>query len=262
MSKQNIFEILGPGKSFAIGIVTTLLVIFSVGFFVLLFSGDNSFSFDSGSEDKYAGFNQPAADSDGQAPSAQPNNQAAGEIKIAPLSDADHVRGDLNKADIVVVEFSDYECPFCQRFDPTMKQIVADYGGKVAWVYRHFPLDSLHPEARGKAEASECVTEQGGNEAFWKFNDRMYDASQAKITISQLPDFVESIGLDVDVFNDCVKNRKYKDKVNGNYQDAVSSGGRGTPYSVVITKDGKKKPISGALPLAQIKSVIDPLLSK
>ena len=82
------------------------------------------------------------------------------------------VQGDEN-APVTIVEFTDYECPFCARFHPTMDQIVDEYGGRVAWVYRHFPLPS-HPKAEPLARGSECITELGGNDAFWVYTDYVF----------------------------------------------------------------------------------------
>ena len=85
--------------------------------------------------------------------------------KIKPVAAMDHIRGDA-KAPVKVVEFSDPECPFCKRFHDTMREVVKAYDGKVAWVYRHFPLDSLHSKARKETEAMECAAELGGNDKF------------------------------------------------------------------------------------------------
>lgn len=86
------------------------------------------------------------------------------------LDDDDHYRGNPD-AEIVLVEYSDYECPFCTRFQTTMQQVIADYGDQVAWVYRHYPLPQLHPNAIMLANASECATELGGSDAFWELSD-------------------------------------------------------------------------------------------
>src|SRR6185295_5043808 len=88
--------------------------------------------------------------------------QAAQSVK--PVAAEDHIRGDL-AAPVKVIEFSDFECPFCKGFHATMKQVMADYekDGKVAWVYRHFPIDELHSKARKEAQAAECAGELGGN---------------------------------------------------------------------------------------------------
>lgn len=93
---------------------------------------------------------------------------------LAPVTAADHIRGDIN-APVKIVEFSDIDCPFCKKFHTTMQEVMKTYGkdGKVAWVYRHLPLTQLHPDAKNKAEASECVTEIGGKDKFWAFVDRL-----------------------------------------------------------------------------------------
>lgn len=95
------------------------------------------------------------------------------EIKINPITSADHIFGNPN-AGVKIVEFSDLQCPFCARFHPTLKQIIQEYDGQVAWVYRHFPLASIHPSARPAAIGSECAAELGGNNAFWKFVDAVF----------------------------------------------------------------------------------------
>ena len=88
---------------------------------------------------------------------------------------SDHFRGNKN-ASVKLIEYSDFQCPYCQRFHPTMQQMLSEYSDKVAWIYRHFPLDSIHPQARPAALASECVFELGGDEAFWKFADEVLGA--------------------------------------------------------------------------------------
>ncbi len=95
---------------------------------------------------------------------------------VIPVSDSDHVRGNPD-ADVVIIEYSDFDCPFCTRFHETMKDVVADSDGRVAWVYRHFPLEQLHPQAAAVAVASECVADIGGDDAFWQFTDSYYSAS-------------------------------------------------------------------------------------
>ena len=93
------------------------------------------------------------------------------------ITENDHIRGNPD-ASITIVEFSDFQCPFCTRFHPTVKQALAEYGDQVRWVYKHFPLSQIHPEAISDAEASECIAEQKGGDGFWNFADALF-ASQS-----------------------------------------------------------------------------------
>ncbi len=251
-SKQTLLEVLGPKKSFGAGFLSAVVVFFVIGFFVLL-SGGNFLSFSNEKDVVTFG------DNTEQVTNENGSDSGSAEIALKPVTSNDHVRGDLNTASAVIVEFSDYDCPFCARFHETMQQVRSKYPDSVAWVYRHFPLDSLHPEARTKAEASECVAELGGNEAFWKFTDIMFDKSRS-VKAAQLNDIAGEVGVSVADFKTCMSENRYKDKVQSQYQDAVASGGRGTPHSIVVTKDGQQIPVSGALPFEQIKSILDPLV--
>ena len=197
----------------------------------------------------------------------QTRREAAGTVK--PVDGEDHILGDPG-ASVKLVEFSDFECPFCKRAHLTLKQIMAEYGetGKVAWVYRHFPLDSLHKKARKEAQASECANELGGNDAFWAYADRLYETtpSNDRLDLSLLPKIAEEIGLDRDTFEACLagdaRGGKYADHIESDVQDAVASGGTGTPYIVVIAPNGEAFPINGAQPYSAVKSIIELALNK
>lgn len=263
-SKPSIFEVLGPGKTFALGIITTILVGSTVGFFVMLLSNDNIASTENDAK-AFAGTTNTAPTNTAV---AQPTNTVAAaptpstNISIQPVTSDDHIKGDLDTAEVVVVEFSDTECPFCKRFHTTMEQVVNDYEGKVAWVYRHFPLDSLHSKARNEAIATECAAEQGGNDGFWAYLDRLMEITPSNdgLQASQLPEIATYVGLDVTKFQTCLDDQKYADVVRAHEQDATASGGQGTPYSVAIGSDGTMVPISGAQPITSVKSAIDSLL--
>ncbi len=192
----------------------------------------------------------------------QRRRQAAGAAK--PVDGEDHILGNPD-APVKLIEFSDFECPFCKRFHLTMKRLMNEYGkdGKVAWVYRHFPLDSLHAKARKEAQAAECANELGGNEAFWAYSDRLFEVtpSNDRLDLAVLPRIAQEIGLDRAKFEACLggdaRGGKYAAHIEADVQDATASGGTGTPYSLVIAPNGKTFPINGAQPLAALKSIID-----
>lgn len=189
-----------------------------------------------------------------------PEGDTASLDKMAEISNSDHVRGDRN-APVKIVEYSDLECPFCKRFHETMKQIMDEYGkdGKVAWVYRHFPLDQLHSKARNEAVATECANELGGNDKFWAYTDRIFEISPTNngLDPAELPKIAQYVGLNVDKFNTCLTGGKYDKHIEDDLQNAQATGGNGTPWSIVVAKNGKKFPLNGAQPLEAIKQLIE-----
>lgn len=90
------------------------------------------------------------------------------DIEVPAVTKSDRYLGNID-ADVVIIEYSDIDCPFCKKFHPTLERISQEYGSKIAWVYRNFPLESLHPEARTKAEAAECVGQIAGNDTYWRY---------------------------------------------------------------------------------------------
>lgn len=159
--------------------------------------------------------------------------------EINPVTSADHIQGNIN-APIVLVEYSDLECPFCKVFHLTLEGLMATYGkdGKLAWVYRHFPLDR-HPKAPKESEASECAAELGGNDAFWKYITRVYEITPANngLDEAKLPEIAKFAGVDVKAFNTCLTSGKYTSKVQDQLADGQKAGGNGTPYSMMILKN-------------------------
>lgn len=180
---------------------------------------------------------------------------------VRAVSRIDHIRGNMN-APVKVIEYSDTECPFCKNFHNTMKQILNDYGDKVAWVYRHSPIDSLHPKARKEAQALECANELGGNDKFWEYADRLYEITPANngLDLSELPKIAQYVGLDVSKFNACLESEKYIEVIENDSKNAAATGGGGTPWSIVIAKNGKKYPINGAVPYQMLKQTIEAAL--
>jgi len=179
---------------------------------------------------------------------------------IKPIGAEDHVLGNP-KADIVIVEYSDIECPFCKQFHATLHQLMNEYGadGKLAWVYRHFPV---HTNSIKEGEAVECAAEIGGNDAFWKYTDEIFETTTSNngLDLAKLPVIAEEVGLDVERFNTCLASGKYATKIEKDRADVISAGARGTPYSVIFAK-GDRIPLNqGALPYNDMKTIIDTIL--
>lgn len=208
--------------------------------------------------------------SGGKGPNPQANTQIntdveqqTPEIDVQPVTEDDHIRGNPN-ADILLVEYSDYDCPFCARFHETLNQIMDEYGagGRVAWVYRHFPLQQLHPNAPRLAVAAECVAEQGGNDAFWTFTDLVFDREvNVSTDLSKLPEFAQTAGVDPVAFEECLNSDRYNEQISGDVEEAIAAGGRGTPHTIVLVGD-QHGTISGAQEFSAVKQIIDTLLSQ
>ena len=180
-------------------------------------------------------------------------------VKVEKVSDKDHIRGNKD-AKVFLIEYSDFECPFCARFHPTAQQMLDEYGDDVAWVYRHFPLDILHPRARPAAQASECAAELGGEDAFWSFIDEIFENQETALSDSGLKNTASRLGLDARAFSDCVENEKYKDKVEEQYQGGLTAGVTGTPGNFVVNSKGEIWLIPGAVPFEILKEAIDEAL--
>lgn len=188
-------------------------------------------------------------------------NTQTDQIEVLPVTSKDHIIGSRN-ADLVIVEYSDTECPFCKTFHKTMHQIVNDYEGRVAWVYRQFPIVQLHSRAPKESEATECAAELGGNQAFWDYVDKVFETTNSNNSLdpAELPKIATAIGLDEAAFNTCLSSGKYTEFVDKSVENAIKAGATGTPYSVIISKKGPEVIINGAEPIESVKSKIDALL--
>lgn len=190
--------------------------------------------------------------------------QFASAENVEKLKVNDHVRGKRD-ARILLIEYSDLECPFCKRFHPTAQKAVDSYDGQVAWVYRHFPLDTLHPKADKEAEAVECAGDLGGNDGFWKMVDKIFEVTPSNngLNLDDLPKLATSVGLDEDKFKSCIDSGKYAKHVEEDYQGGIKAGVSGTPGNILLdTKTGKTVVIPGAQPFEQVKQAIDNLLAE
>jgi protein-disulfide isomerase len=184
-------------------------------------------------------------------------------IQFREVTDADHILGNP-AAPIKIIEYSDLDCQFCRIFHATMKQIMLEYGktGEVAWVYRHFPIVELHPNAPRLAEASECVAELGGNDAFWKFIDTVFTTSNGgRFDMERLDATAATAGVTVTAFRECYDSRRHQAKVAADFDDATKAGGVGTPHNIIVSPVSPPIPVPGAQPYSTIQSIISTLLA-
>lgn len=218
-----------------------------------------------------------------------------GEVALNPVTSNDYIRGNPN-AKVVIVEFSDTECPFCKRFHETMQSLVEKLGkdGTMAWVYRNFPIKELHPNAPKQAEALLCAGKLGGQTAFWDFTDRVYATTPANngLDMKQLPVIAKQIGLNETDFNTCLNSGEMTARVESERADGLKSGGSGTPFNVfvanktfkrenvekfltdsalkygfplelaTISEDNMRVALSGAMPIELIEGLISSMIAE
>ena len=201
----------------------------------------------------------------GQAPAAQaPEPQPYQPIDPSTFAlpdSGDHVRGN-SSAKIAIIEYSDFDCPFCGSFHETAQQIVDDSNGEVQWIYRHFPLDQLHPDAFTKSAASECAYLQGGDEAFWAFTDEIYNSfSGSALEEAEYREMASDLGFDATQFMNCINNGDTADRVKKDMEEGTAAGVRGTPGNYIVNFETETIiPLRGAEPLENVRNVIDGLL--
>jgi protein-disulfide isomerase len=177
--------------------------------------------------------------------------------------DGDPIKGDRN-ARLVLVEFTDYQCPFCARHvRDTFPQLEADYikTGKLRYVTREFPLESIHPQAFKAAEAALCAGDQG---KYWEMHARLF-ANQRALGADQLGAHAQAVGLDEAKFSQCLSGGTKAAKVRRDLADGAKAGVTGTPAFFLGVADGATvkvvRVIKGAQPLASFKEAIDSALA-
>ena len=199
---------------------------------------------------------KPQAPAAKQAPTPAARPTTAKEV--LPVDPAvDHIRGPKN-ASITVIEYSDFECPFCKRFHPIMKELLAK-DPDVQWVYRHFPLP-MHRNAQKAAEAAECVAELAGDDAYWAMTDALI-ALQA-VTDDALVKAAVAAGAPEKAFQDCLTSGKMADVVKKFHESGAKAGITGTPGSIVIhNPSGTNEIVRGAKQLPALQATIEKLRS-
>lgn len=192
-----------------------------------------------------------AAPSPSPSPAPSPSNDrpTAPSAPVKPVDEkTDHIRGGKN-AKVTLIEYSDFECPFCLRHLDTLNQLLTNYKNDVRLVYRHFPL-SFHPDAQKAAEASECAGNQG---KFWEMHDKIFEANKAgTMSVQRWKDAAKELGLDTNKFNKCLDSGETAAKIAKDMQEGGGAGVSGTPGTFV---NGKL--VEGAVPLATFKQIVE-----
>jgi protein-disulfide isomerase len=156
---------------------------------------------------------------------------------VRPVGTADHILGNP-AAPIMIIEYSDFDCEHCKNFEDAMHRVIADAGadGKIAWVFRQFPLTELHPNAMKHAQAAECVAIAGGNAAFWTFADALF--ANQPVDPSRYGALAASAGVPSDAFTTCYTDaaNTVDEHINIDRKNALDSGAVGTPYSLIVVK--------------------------
>lgn len=246
---------LSPRASFALGLIGGILVLCTIGFFILLSivlkGGVNVAA-------NVVAPSQPSAVAPSQPSAAAPSAPEDQVGTVAPVSDTDHVMGPKTAA-LTLVEYSDFQCPYCGRFHPVMEQLMSNpaYKGKLRWVFRNFPL-SFHPNAVPAANAAECAAEQG---KFFEYAHELY-ISQDSESDAFYASTAKKLGLNMTKFNDCYSSKKYQSKIDADHQSGIAANVSGTPATIIITSNGTKTLIPGALPIDQVKAMVDAALKK
>ena len=196
---------------------------------------------------------------------AQPQQPTKGEASV----DDDPVLGDKN-AQVTIIEFSDYECPFCKRhFDQTLPQLVKTYvdTGKVKIVFRDFPLSFHDPMATKEAIAANCAREQGADKKYFEFHDEIFKRTTSNgkgLDNEKIKTIATDLKLNINSFSSCLSNKTNEDEVKKDIADGTAAGASGTPTFIIGKSSGNGKVngdlVVGAQPFTAFQAVIDPLL--
>jgi protein-disulfide isomerase len=173
-------------------------------------------------------------------------------VRVQVSTDGAPIRGTAD-APVTLVEFSDFHCPFCKRVQPTLTQVLEKYPGKVRLLFRHLPLDALHPQARNAAEASWCAQDQG---KFWEYHDLLF-ANAPKAGEDDLKHYAGQIDLDMRKFESCLSQKANHDSIQRDIDEVTKLGMSGTPAFFI-----NGRPISGAQPFEKFVQVIDEELAR
>ena len=205
---------------------------------------------------------QRKAQRDARAKQAEAANEKAKNVRRVSKQ-RDHIYGSP-EAQLSLIEYSDFECPYCKTFHKTVKPVVDSYGGKINWIYRHYPLNFHNPGAQKEAEASECANELGGNEAFWKYADAIFTRTKSNgkgFPINGLVPLAKEIGLDANAFQSCLNSGRYTGRVQEDLEEGSRIGITGTPGNILLNNEtGEVTVLPGAKPASVLEANISRML--
>ncbi len=196
---------------------------------------------------------------------ASPKLGAGVPAMVRPVNPSDRIIGNP-QAPVKLVEYADIDSAYSKQFQATMEQLMSEYaaGGKVAWVYRHFPLLDQHAGAASHAEAAECAGYLGDDDAFWRFIDAMQAAApgDTQFPVSGYPAIAAQLGLPQAEFKACLENGRFTKKVYEDSSNALEVGAEGAPFTLVLIDGQDPVGIQGSLTYEDMKRVIEDAIAK
>lgn len=251
MSNEHEGVRLSSKASFALGMVGGVLVLCTIGFFVLLGMVMNG-GVELGAA--AAAAEEAGGDSVDVVPSL-PEDDGPTVGTIPPINDSDYVVGPAD-ADVTLIVYTDFECPYCGRFHTTFEQALDDFDGQVRATIRNFPL-SFHANAEPAANAAECAGEQG---KYFEYAHELF-ANQTSLSDDLYEEIASDLGLKMSQFRNCVADEKYAGKITSDANGGMMAGVQGTPGTLIIPSDGgEPQLVPGAVPYDQFKLMIESVL--
>lgn len=182
---------------------------------------------------------------------------------VRPVSSSDHIFGNP-AAKVMIVEYADFDCEYCQGFAQTLHEIVANEGedGSVAWVFREFPLTEIHPNGFSHARAAECAAQVAGNDAFWKFTDALF--ANQPVDPSNYGTIASSAGISGEAFATCYANASttLDARITADRQNALAVGAQGTPFSLILVNGKSPVVMDGAYSYDAVKELVNQALAR
>ncbi|KND51731.1 MAG: Na+/H+ antiporter NhaA type [Parcubacteria bacterium C7867-001] len=194
------------------------------------------------------------------------NAQLGSPSAVRPVDPAnDHIVGNPS-APVMLIEYSDTDCEYCKQFEATLAQLMTEYGndGKIAWVYRHFPVVEEHPNAAKNAAAAECASRIKGENAFWSFLNAMHSTAPAdqEFDPADYGKLLPGLGIDAKLFDTCLADESVGKRVIADYTNGLEAGASGAPYTILLVKGKNPVTISGAVNYTSMKKIIEKSLAE